>query len=307
MLEILTLMAPIGLLIATGIGFVRFGLFPAEGLPVMNRFVMNACIPVLLFAAVTRGAGPGGFAWTQVFVYAAASLLSSSILALVLRYGLGEPLAPAIVLALGGGSANTVFLGYPIASAVIPDRATEVFGWIVMAEILFVVPIVTTLALMVGETGGRLRLRDALRPFLLSPVTIGLYAGLAFLATGLSLPGPVAEVVGSITAAAPFLALFLIGGTLTQVQLSRTGPRVMAITFGKLVLHPLIIALAFAAVFGWNSEVQRDAVLFAAIPIFTSYVVFCGRHGVGEVAASAIVLTTAVGAVTVTLLLGVLF
>ena len=45
-----------------GAAFVRFGLFPTEGLAALNRFVMTACIPVLMFSAVTNGDGLADFA-----------------------------------------------------------------------------------------------------------------------------------------------------------------------------------------------------------------------------------------------------
>ena len=55
--------------------------------------------------------------------------------------------------------------------------------------------------------------------------------------------------------------------------------------------------------YGWGAAATRDALLFAAIPVFATSVVFCGRHGVGDAAASAVVTSTLAGAVTVTAIL----
>ncbi|MDX1742940.1 MAG: hypothetical protein R3186_05020, partial [Ruegeria sp.] len=115
------------------------------------------------------------------------------------------------------------------------------------------------------------------------------------------------QVMASIVSAAPYVALFVIGGSILQFRLSRSGPRVVVITIAKLFVHPLAIGGAFAVVFGWNNPVTRDATLFASMPLFLSYVVFCGRHSVGEVGASATVATTIAGAATVTLILGLLY
>ena len=302
--EILILLAPIGLLIGIGAVFVGCGWFPAKGLPVMNRFIMYACIPVLVFSAVSSRGGLADFAWSHALLYTAASFAAVAILWLLLRYGLRQPLPRAIILSLGAGSSNTLFLGYPIAATVIPDRVAAVFGWVILAEALFLIPIITTLALFADRRAPRIRARDIVLPLLQSPVTIGLIAGLGLLASGASLPGPVADIVGAIARFAPFLALFLIGGTWTQGQNTRAGPSVIALTLAKLCLHPILVFAAFGIVFGWHSEAQLDATLFAAIPIFLTHGVFCARHGVEDVASSSIVLSTVIGAVTVTILLG---
>lgn len=306
-IDVLFLMLPIFAMIAIGSLFVSRKWFPAEGLPVLNQFVMNACIPVLLFSAISKGQSMADFAWANALVFAAASLCSALCLWSVLRFALRCAKPESIILALGGATANSIFLGFPIATAIIPERATEVFSWIVFAEVAIIMPTLSTLALLAeGQTDGN-KLSEALRALMVSPVMIGMVSGFAFLATGLSLPQWLDKVVTSIVAAAPFIALFVIGGSILQFQVSRSGPRVIAITIGKLVIHPLFVGLAFLAAFGLNATYTRDAILFASMPLFLSYVVFCGRHAVGEVGASAIVVSTFVGSVTVTAVLALLY
>ena len=304
--DVLSLLLPIFAIIAMGAAFVRLGLFAADGLPAINRLTINACVPVVLFSAVTGGGGLAGFAYGHAALYAAASLAAAAVLAAFLRKGLGEGWPQAFVLALAGSVSNSVFLGFPIASAVIPDRAAETFAWIVLGEILFVIPILTTLALIAEQGRGGVTAAGIAVPLLRSPVTIGLLAGFAFMATGLPMPRPAAQALAVITSAAPFLALFLIGGMLAQADLRAAGPRVAGMVGAKLLLHPALVGLSFALVFGWADRATRDALFFAAIPCFASGVVFCARHGVGTVAASAIVLSTLLGGLTVTALLTVL-
>lgn len=306
MIEIVPLMLPIFTMIGMGGLFVRQGWFPSDGLPVLNRFVMNACIPVLLFSAVINGGSLATFSWTNALVYGFSSLLAAFLLWAVLRVGLSGQQSQSIILAMGAGAANSVFLGFPVASMIMPERAAEIFSWVVFGEIAIVFPVITCLAQGFSsekENG----LYPILRALVLNPVSLGLIFGFLFLGSGLSLPVWLEHVVGSIVVAAPFIALFVIGGTLLQFQISRTGPRVVAITFAKLVVHPLCIGAGFIMVFGWEDAVVREALLFASMPLFLSYVAFAARHDVDEVAASAIVLSTVLGAVSVTVLLGVLF
>ncbi|MGH1370145.1 MAG: AEC family transporter [Maritimibacter sp.] len=307
MTEVLLLMLPIFTMIAIGSLFVWRGWFPTEGLSVLNKFVMNACIPALLFSAITNGESLSDFSWLNSFTYAAGSLGSVVFLWALLRYGLREAQPQSVILALGGATANTIFLGFPIASAFIPGRAAEAFAWVVFAEVAIIMPLITTLALLAEERHDGNALSTALKALFRSPVVLGLVAGFAFLATGLSLPAWGDQVVTSIVSAAPFVALFVIGGSILQFRMSRSGPRVLAVTLAKLVVHPLVVGIAFWAVFGWAEPVTRDAILFACMPLFLSFVAFCGRHSVGDVGASAIVMSTLIGALTVPVVLGFLF
>lgn len=304
--DLIQLVLPVFLMIGIGAAMVRLGLFPATDLAALNRFVMTACIPVLLFSAVNRGDGLGDFAFGKAALYAAASLAAVFLLWLALRRGMGQMPAQALILSLAAGSSNSVFLGYPLAAAIIPDRAAPVFAWVVLAEILFVIPAMTTLALWAEQRADGLSIARTIGPLLRSPVTIGLLAGLAFLASGLVLPTALETVVRSIVQAAPFIALFLIGGMLVQVRITRTGPRVVLLSAAKLILHPVLMWCAFAAVFGADADATRDAVLFASLPIFATFVVFCARHGVGEVAASAVAVSTLLGIGTMTVIIGLM-
>jgi len=306
MIEIVILMLPIFTMIGMGCLFVRQGWFPHDGLPVLNRFVMNACIPVLLFSAVINGGSIATFSWLNAVVYGGSSLLAAFLLWAVLRIVLGGPHSQSLILSMGGGAANSVFLGFPVANLILPERAAEIFSWVVFAEIAIVLPAIMCLAQGIsrGEERG---LFSIVRPLLLNPVSLGLIFGFVFLSFGFHLPTWLEQVVGSIVAAAPFIALFVIGGTLLQFQISRTGPRVAAITFAKLVIHPMCVGAGFVGVFGWESVVVREALLFASMPLFLSYVAFAAQHDVDEVAASAIIVSTILGAVSVTALLMFLF
>jgi malonate transporter len=267
---------------------------------------MGACIPALLFSAVTNGGSLATFAWEYAVAYGVSSLVAAFALWAVLRVGLDGPQSQSVILAMGAGAANRVFLGFPVASIIIPDRATEVFAWVVFAEIAIVFPITSSLAMVVSPAHGS-GVPQILRGLLVSPVSLGLIAGFVFLAFRMQLPIWLESAVASIVAAAPYVALFVIGGTLLQFRISRAGPRVAAVGGAKLVIHPLGVAIGFGVFFGWDEPVVRDAILFATMPLFLSYAVFAARYDFDDVAASAIVLSTLLGAVSVPVLLSFLF
>lgn len=90
-------------------------------------------------------------------------------------------------------------------------------------------------------------------------------------------------------------------------KVSSAGPRVAAISAAKMLFHPLAVGMGFAIVFGPDSLVLKDAVLFASMPLFLSFVVFASKFSVGEVASSAIVVSTLIAAISVPALLSILF
>ncbi|MDA7429707.1 hypothetical protein PGB28_14660 [Primorskyibacter aestuariivivens] len=167
-------------------------------------------------------------------------------------------------------------------------------------------PFVTALALLAEERPEGNAFSTAIKALSRNPVVLGLLAGFAFLATGLSLPAWGDKIVSSIASAAPFVALFVIGGGILQFRMSRSGPHVLAVTTTKLLLHPLVVGIGFWMVFGWDDPVAQDSVLFAFMPLFLSFVVLCGCHNVKGVGASAIVMSTLFGAVIVPIVLGYL-
>ena len=306
MIDIIILMLPIFSMIAIGSLFLHQGWFPPEGLPILNKFVMNACIPALLFSAVTGSDSFGAEAWRNAALYAGASLLGSFLLWVILRLVLKGHGAQSVILAMGAATANSVFLGFPILTIFMPDSANEVFAWIIIAEIAFIIPIMTTLALM-AEDRDDTSVGPLLMAFLRSPVAVGLFAGFGFRLTGLDLPDWTSQVIKSIVSATPFIALFVVGGTMLQNRLTRSGPRVLAVSAAKLFLQPALVAVAFGLLIGWDTDATKGAIVFATMPLFLSLVAFASRHEVEDVAASSIVLTTLLGAVTVTLTLSVLF
>ncbi|WP_417724993.1 AEC family transporter [Salipiger sp.] len=302
MFEPLLLLLPIYLLILLGFGFIRTGLVGPEALPQLSRFTLIVCIPVLVFSAVSNAGALGSFNWIFIAAYAAASLLTLLVAQLVLRHLFGLRRGQSWVVALGGACPNTVFLGFPVALIVVPDVADRLFAWIMVVENMIVIPFAVTMGDVVARQGGMslgASLRDTVRRTLSNPTVIGLLAGLAFAATGLVLADPLDRTRAMIAGAAPLLSLFLVGGNVARTALSGVDVPVFFIAAMKLVVHPLIALGVLLMVPGIPREIAFGAMIFAAIPMFSIYVIFAARHAGESIASSALVVTTLLGAISV--------
>lgn len=203
MADVVVLMLPIFATIAIGVVFVHLDWFPKEGLPFLNQFVAVACVPVILFSAIANGESLATFAWSNALVFGLSSLVAVGLLWIVLRVLLGQPQAQSLILAMGAGTANSVYLGFPIAAVLIPDRAEATFAWVVFAEIAIILPVMVGLAsISDGSESGNPLSKVALRLFL-NPVSLGLIVGFFYLASGWQYPGWVQKVENSIVAAGP--------------------------------------------------------------------------------------------------------
>ncbi|EPX78439.1 AEC family transporter [Salipiger mucosus] len=302
MLAPLIQLLPIYLLILLGFGMIRSGLVSAEALPQLGRFTLIVCIPVLVFSAVSGSGDLTSFDWRFIGAYAGASGMVLWATQLTLRHLFKLRRGQSWVVALGGVVPNTIFLGYPVASVVFPEDAERLFAWIMTVENMILIPLAVTLADVVARQGGQplgASLRSTAHSTFSNPTVLGLVAGLAFAATGWIMPGPLDKTLGMIIAAAPVLSLVLVGGNVARTPLTEVDVPVFFMAFVKLVMHPAAMFAVLSLVPGVGHDIAVVATLFAAMPMFSIWVIFAGRHAGERLASSALVVTTLLGAVTV--------
>ncbi|WP_172326734.1 AEC family transporter [Mangrovicoccus sp. HB161399] len=306
MLDVFLLAVPLYLLIAAGFAVVRSGYLPPENLGGVGQFALKVCLPVLIFAAVSK---PGELLllnWSFVAGYSAASFLVIAAMTQVMRRLYGHPPGRAIILGLGCGSSNSAFFGLPVAAIALgPDAAATIFAWILLAENMVVIPLCVSLAESADQRAGSFlaSLRGVLAGMARSPLMIGLVAGLAVSVTGLEPPAPIARTMGMIVSAAPVMSLMLVGGFIAHESVRGAGVPVAAITFAKLLLHPLAVYLVLSALPGLDHETVIGGMLFAGVPMFTIFTLFAARHGGETLASAAQVMATAASLVTINFLL----
>lgn len=298
MLDVLTITAPIYLLIAVGFLAVRQGVFQRSDMQLLGRLLVLFVLPALVFRAINRFPiaevlNPG-----YLLVYGLGSLL---LLALGLAYGRqlrSHGMAASAFIGMGMAASNSVFVGYPILAQLVGDSADIALALCLLIENLLIIPA----TLMLADTNAQLPWQQALRRsfagVLRNPIVIAILAGLVTSLLGWRVPAVVDRTLAIGAGAAAPVALFMIGGVLVGQKLQGLRRDLLAVSLGKLVLHPLAIVLLLLLSPPLPQPLMLAAIAFAAMPMPALYPAVAQRFGQDGFCATALVIVTAVSFVT---------
>lgn len=305
MLHILNITAPIYLIIAAGFLAVRFGLFSKEETRVMGRFVIQICVPALIFRALSQRSLGDVLNAPYLIAYAlgSAAMLLGMVAYARRRRGHGLPMAA--LQGLGVSTSNSAFVGYPILTQTIGASAAGVgLALSMIVENLVALP----LALAMAESGGASQrwyqtLARTLRGLLKNPMIIAILVGFVFAMLGLQLPEVVDRAVQVVATAASPVALFVIGGSLVGLKLGGVRRDIASVAFGKLVLHPLAVFCALWLLPPLDPQLRIAAVVFAGMPMLSMYPVLAQKYHHEGFCAAALLVTTVASFVSISVLL----
>lgn len=266
----------------------------------INKFVILAALPALLFGLVAR-APLDAFNVKVVLVY----LLSESII-----YGLGfllayrvfkRPVLEALLIGMACCFSNHVFFVFPIAQAVIgPEAALPVAAVMAVDAVVLYGATILLLDVVSAGSGSLVKIGKQIGS---NPLILSLAAGLVVNLSGLPLHAGLVRYVDFIGAATAPTALFALGVMLSAVSLKRVeGAAATAIGL-KLLVHPLLFA-GLALMAGVSDPVWYGAVLLvAAGPCGAMPFVLALRYGIDPtLIMKAILISTAASVVTLAFL-----
>lgn len=299
MLQILSVTGPIYLIMAAGYMAVRWGFFTREEARVLGRFVVNFCVPALVFRALSQRTLSEVLNGPYLAAYALGSLavlLSAVAYAHRLR---GKPMSLAALQGLGMSGSNSAFVGYPIILQLLGPPAGVALALTMMVENLLIMP----LAFVLADSGGTLRwhraLAQAMRGLLKNPMFIGILAGFTFALFDLHLP-EVLDRTAQITAtAASPLALFVIGASLVGLRLEGLRRDLAVVVLGKLVLHPVAVFLALLILPPLDPPLRVAAVVFAGMPMLSLYPALAQKYQQEGFCAAALLVATVLSFLTI--------
>lgn len=315
--EIFGITFPIFAIVALGYVTVYKGVFGPGDMTVLGKFVMTIALPALMFSAVT-GQGAGMILDPSYIAgYALAGLFVIIFALIWFRLNLFRtPTGPArrAIAVMGTACPNSAYVGFPVLLLAVPDVAAQAFAMNILVESFLIVPICFLLVGGSRPSEGKPLLRvaiDALWSVVRKPMVIGLLAGLAVSASGLSLPDPFTRLVDTMASSTAALALFFIGGTL--VSLPMRGNVVMAgeIVAGKLLVHPAMAMVAAMVLIplglpGLSDPLRVALILSAAMPMMGIYAIFAHDYGHEGLASLGLFGATVGAFVTVSAFLAIL-
>ncbi|MFZ9133486.1 MAG: AEC family transporter, partial [Gemmobacter sp.] len=133
-----------------------------------------------------------------------------------------------------------------------------------------------------------------------NPMIASMALGLAFGATGWTMPAPAADFLTMLGAAATPGALFAIGASLAGRSAERLAVASW-LAFAKIVLHPVAVAVAALWVFDVDPFAAGVMIAASALPVAGNVYILAASYGIApQRVSSAILISTAASIVTVT-------
>ncbi len=298
MLAVFLKTLPFFALIGTGWLAGRLRFFTADATAWLTRFVFYFALSAMLFRFAATLDLAALFDLRFVLAYLAGSLAVWALgFAAARRRGVPPP--EAAMEAHTGMTGNTGFLGVPMLVVLLGEPAV---GPVLMVLTLDMIVFSTLITLIVAGVGhGRMSpavLLALVRGIFANPMILSMAAGLAWAAARLPLPGPAAEYLALLGAAATPGALFAIGASLAYRPVRRIGPALW-LSLLKLVIHPAAVGIS-ALLFGVTPVAAGVMVAAAALPVAGNVYILAHYFRLAEERVSAAILvSTAISIATI--------
>lgn len=305
---VLESLAPVALLIATGVAAGKLGWVKQEVVKGLSDLVFLLLTPALMFRTMGQ-VRLEQLDFTPVAAYFAG--ISVLFVGIVLGQGFGRR---AVVLALAGTYSNAVMIGTALVSLVFGPQGLVTLLTLISVHALVMLTL-TTLVLewavqrdQAGQSSARWRglwltVGRAVKSTVLHPVPLPILLGLAFAQTGLVMPQVIDKPLALLAQAFAPLALVLVGLTLAFTRVGSHWRGALALTGVKNLLHPLLVWM-FCALLGVKGLPATVMVLAAALPIGANVFLFAQRYGVAQdLVTASVAVSTASALVTLTAVL----
>jgi malonate transporter and related proteins len=300
MLEIFLKTLPFFALIATGYVAGRTRFFTPEATAYLTKFVFYFALSAMLFGFAANLSLGAVYDWNFVAAYLGASL---AVYALAFGVGRlrGVSIEEAAVEAQCAVIGNVGFLGIPMLVLLLGQAAAGPLLLVLSIDLIVFSSLITLVITARREGSVSFRVIWVLLLGLLkNPMIVAVVLGLAWGASGWTVPVPVNEYLTTLGAAATPGALFAIGASLA----GRNAERLQVagwLAFCKLCLHPAAVAVLAFWVFPVEPFAAAVMVVAASLPVAGNVYILAAHYGVApQRVSSAILISTAVSIVTVT-------
>ena len=298
LLEVIT---PVFLVIGAGYLAVYTGKFSDNGIDALTKFTQNFAIPCLLFQALSSIDLSAGFNFPLLFSFYIGATAGFVLGFSGARYVFGRSPADAVAIGFCCLYSNSVLLGLPIAErAYGADALTGNFA-IIAIHAPFCYMLGVTAMEFARNTGSGFAgsAINVTKSMFNNALVISIALGLAFNVLNIQVPGVLADAVALLAIAALPAALFGLGGILVRYRPEGDAKVIAMICVITLLVHPLISFTA-ASAFALDRDAFRSVILTAAMAPGVNTYIFANMYGAARrVAASAVLISTALSVLSV--------
>ncbi|MDP5253056.1 MULTISPECIES: AEC family transporter [unclassified Vibrio] len=305
-MDLLSVIAPIFIIILIGFLCAKAKLLSVTTFAEMGRYVMYVALPAVIVKTLLTLDLAALFNPNYFISYICASLVTLGLGIVVFIALLKQPWPTTSVSVTGMVVPNSAFIGFPLLSQILADPPLSGFAMALIVENLIVVPICFVLMDYHHSSSSSslatkvwLVLKRSIKNPLLIAIVLGIVGNLA----QITLPQVAQTTLDLLAPSAVAVALFVIGGSLATVVLSETHWRAVTLTLmGKLVLHPLIAMAIGYALLRDHPELFLTLVLITCVPMLSTFTVIGERYRQSAFCASTQLLTTLCSLLTIPLM-----
>lgn len=310
---ILLALVPVFFVLALGYAAGRWKIADNTRIDSLNALVMMFALPASLFLATATAAREQMISQAPLFAVFGGMMLLVWAISYVFRRRIAKASkADASLQALTIAYPNLAGVGLPIVSEVLGPQGVVPIALALAAGSIIVTPITLILVEMDTNKSGKAagsssaQVMTALWRAITKPVVLAPALGIAFSFSGVAL-GPVVQASFTLIGhTAAGVALFLTGLILSS-QPFRMDSKVVTATVMADIVRPLL-TFAIVKLLPLSDETAKTAILLGAIPSGFFGILFAVNYKLDSAAAGSMVLASTVfSAITLTVVIGLLF
>jgi malonate transporter and related proteins len=299
-LHILSLTAPLFLLVLIGYGLSRWGGWPKVASDALTRFVFSVAVPTLLFRMMSDFSKLPATDASLLVAFFGSCLVVFVLARLVARFVFRMDGVSQSVFALGGIFSNNVLLGIPLAEVTLGRESIPAMSLVLVFNTFTLWTLVTVSVEWSRHRAPSWRaLLRTIMGVLTNPVVVGVLSGTAFGFTGLALPKMVDQTLVLVGQAAIPLSLIALGMGLAEYGVHEGWRESAVICALKLAVQPLVVFL-LARALSLPALETRVVVMLASLPVGANVYLMARQFNAleGPVASSLVISTVLAAATT---------
>ena len=302
-----SLALPLFSLILAGYLAMRLTAWPASVSEGLSRFVFGLAIPTMLFRLMSQSRDLHWVDSRLLIIFFGGCLIVFVLGRLVAWKYFALDGVSQSVFAMGGIFSNCVMLGLPLAKASFGDAVVPPVALVLVFNALILWTLVTVSVEWARHGSFSVKgFTRTVKGVLTNPIVVSILAGTFFSLTGWTLPEAIGSPVAMLAETAQPMSLIALGMGLAEYGI-RSGIRIgVAISAIKLIVQPLV-TWGLAYLIGLPKLETQAIVLLSSMAVGVNVYLMSRQFGVlAGPAASALVLSTLLAAMTTPLVLALL-
>lgn len=304
---IINVILPLAMLVAVGFFTARINFFLSDFYSGLGKFVLYFSLPSVILINLSQIDIGISIEINFIIIYALAGLSTIMVSITISKKLLKCTWQESFINALGSGVPNSAFIGFPVVLSLFDSRFVEAFLMCVLVENLILIPLcLVCLEVSSGKKSSYTKkIKGILSRVSSNPIILAIIWGLVINLINVQFPDSIMHSIDLLAQTSIALALFSIGGALSQSFELVDTKRILSVASIKLVLFP-IFSLIYMAYFPMSSDLKNILLIFCAAPMITIYPILGGIYGHRNFCTNALIITTLASGITLSFIVTIL-